>query len=112
MSNLSWTDFMKVDLWVGTIIDVQPFPEARKPAWKLWVDFGEELGVKRSSAQITQQYQVEDLLGRQVVAVVNFPPKQIGPFISECLVTGFPDEQGAVVLTKPERVVPKGSRLF
>ena len=105
MSNLSWKDFMKVDLRVGTIVDVQPFPEARKPAWKLWVDFGEELGLKRSSAQITQHYQVEDLLGRQVVAVVNFPPKQIGPFISECLVTGFQTNRERSV-DNAERVVP------
>ena len=112
MSNLSWIDFMKVDFRVGTIVDVRPFPEAHNPAWKLWVDFGEELGVKCSNAQITQHYQVEDLLGRQVVSVVNFSPKQIGPFLSECLVTGFPDEQGAVVLVTPERVVPNGSRLF
>jgi tRNA-binding protein len=112
MNNLTWKDFMKVDLRVGTIVDVQPFPEARKPAWKLWVDFGEALGVKRSSAQITRHYKREDLVGKQVIAVVNFPPKQIGPFLSDCLVTGFPVEQNAVVLTIPERAVPNGSRLF
>ena len=112
MSNLSWTDFMKVDLRVGTIVDVQPFPEAHKPAWKLWVDFGEELGVKRSSAQITQHYQVEDLHGRQVVAVVNFPPKQIGKFMSEILIVGFPDAEGAVVLIGVDHPVPNGGRLF
>ena len=112
MTSLSWEEFAKVDLRVGTIVEVQPFPEARKPAWKLWVDFGEELGVKRSSAQVTVHYQPEDLLGRQVVAVVNFPPKQIGPFMSECLVTGFPDAEGSVILVQPERPVPNGAKLF
>lgn len=112
MTSLSWEEFAKVDLRVGTIVEVQPFPEARKPAWKLWVDFGEELGVKRSSAQVTVHYQPEDLLGRQVVAVVNFPPKQIGPFMSECLVTGFPDAEGSVILAQPERPVPNGAKLF
>lgn len=112
MTSLSWEEFAKVDLRVGTIVEVQPFPEARKPAWKLWVDFGEELGVKRSSAQVTVHYQPEDLLGRQVVAVVNFPPKQIGPFMSECLVTGFPDAEGSVILAQPERPVLNGAKLF
>lgn len=108
---ISWEDFMRVELRVGRIREVRPFPEARKPAWILLVDFGEEIGVRKSSAQITDLYQPEKLLGRQVVAVVNFPAKQIGPLRSECLVTGFHNEDGKVVLCVPDSEVPPGSRL-
>jgi tRNA-binding protein len=108
---INWSDFQKVELRVGTIIEVHDFPEARKPAYKLRVDFGDEFGIKRSSAQITDLYAKEDLLGKQVLAVVNFPPKQIGPFMSECLVTGVHREDGAVVLVGPESDVPNGARL-
>ncbi len=109
---ITFDDFMKVDVRVGTIVGVEPFPEARKPAWKLRIDFGDSIGVKKSSAQITKYYTPEALLGRQVAAVVNFPPRQIGPFMSEVLTLGFPDEQGEVVLIMPERQVPNGGRLF
>lgn len=109
---ISWDDFMRVELRVGRIQEVRPFPEARRPAWILMVDFGEEIGVRKSSAQITDLYQPDELVGRQVVAVVNFPPKQIGPLKSECLVTGFHDAGGNVVLCAPEREVPLGSRLL
>jgi tRNA-binding protein len=111
MDTINWSDFEKVELRVGTIIGVQDFPEARKPAYKLVVDFGEEIGVKKSSAQITDLYTKENLLGKQVLAVVNFPPKQVGPFISECLVTGIHREDGAVVLVSPDGKVPNGARL-
>lgn len=110
MDTISWADFERVELRIGTIIAVEEFPEARKPAWKLTVDFG-EFGVKRSSAQITVHYRKEDLVGRQVVGVINFPAKQIGPFRSEVLVTGFADENGAIVLAMPERKVPNGAKL-
>jgi tRNA-binding protein len=112
MAAIGFDDFLKVDVRVGTILEVQPFPEARRPAYKLVVDFGPELGRRRSSAQLTALYRPEDLVGRQVAAVVNFLPKQIGKFMSEVLVLGFPDAEGRVVLVAPERAVPNGGRLY
>lgn len=105
-------DFGRVDIRVGTVTDAQPFPEARKPAVKLWIDFGPEIGVKRSSAQITRHYRPEELVGRQVCAVVNFAPRQIGPFRSEVLTLGLPDPAGEVVLIRPDLPVPNGGKLF
>jgi len=111
MQTIEWNDFEKVELRVGTVVEVEDFPEARKPAWKLKLDFGPEIGLRKSSAQITDLYGRDELVGRQVVAVVNFPPKQIGPVRSECLVTGFHREDGAVVLARPDSEVPNGARL-
>jgi tRNA-binding protein len=109
---ISFDDFLKVEIRVGTIVRAEPFPEARKPACRLWVDFGPEIGERKSSAQITRHYAIDELVGRQVVAVVNFPAKQIGPFMSEMLVLGVPDEDGEVVLLGPSRKVPDGGRMF
>ena len=111
-TRITFADFEKVDIRVGTIIGVEPFPEARKPAFKLRIDFGNDIGVKKSSAQITVHYSAEALLGRQVAAVVNFPPRQIGPFMSEVLTLGFPDANGDVVLIGPSQTVPNGGKLF
>ncbi|HTW29462.1 MAG TPA: tRNA-binding protein [Acetobacteraceae bacterium] len=111
-ATIAFADFERVDIRVGTIIDAQPFPEARKPALRLTIDFGAEIGVKRSSAQLTVHYKPDQLVGRQVCAVVNFPPRQIGPFMSEVLTLGMPDEDGSVVLIRPDFKVPDGGRLF
>ncbi len=112
MAEISFSDFERVDIRVGTVVGVEPFPEARKPAFKLRIDFGPAIGIKKSSAQITVHYTPETLLGRQVAAVVNFPPRQIGPFMSEVLTLGFPDANGAVVLIGPSIAVPNGGKLF
>ncbi|MEW5918681.1 MAG: tRNA-binding protein [Gemmatimonadota bacterium] len=112
MQTISWDDFEKVELRVGRVIKAEVFPQARKPAYILHVDFGPDVGTRKSSAQLTARYTAEELVGRLVVAVVNFPPKQIGPMKSECLVTGFPDESGHVVLCVPDKPVPLGGKLF
>lgn len=109
---ISFADFLKVDIRVGTIVEAEPYPEARRPAFKLQVDFGPEIGVKKTSAQITKHYAPDGLIGRQVAAVVNFPPKQIGKMRSEVLVLGFPDAEGEVVLIGPDLAVPNGGRLY
>ena len=108
---ISFDDFLKVDIRIGTVVEAEPFPEARKPAIKLRIDFGPDVGVKKSSAQITDHYTPEALVGRQVLAVVNFPPRQIGPFMSEVLTLGFPDDGGKIVLAGVDRALPDGARL-
>jgi tRNA-binding protein len=111
-ARIGFDDFLKVDIRVGTIVEAAPFPEARKPAYKLMIDFGPTIGVKKSSAQITKNYALDELVGRQVAAVVNFAPRQIGPLMSEVLTLGFPDEAGEVMLIGPDRKVPDGGRMF
>lgn len=110
MNTLEWKDFVKIELRVGTVIDAKPFPEAKKPAYQVWVDFGPEVGTRKTSAQITDLYTLSELIGKQVVAVVNFPPKQIGPFMSECLITGAMGPNGVSLLT-PDLDVPNGTRI-
>lgn len=111
MTEISFDDFMKVDVRVGTVVRAEPYPEARKPAIKLWIDFGADIGERKTSAQITAHYVPETLVGRQVLAVVNFPPRQIGKFMSEVLVLGLPDETGEIVLVGPDQPVPNGGRM-
>ena len=112
MSSATWEDFERIDMRVGRVTAVEEFPEARRPAWKLEIDFGPEIGVKKSSAQLTRHYTPDSLVGRQVAAVVNFAPRQIGKFMSEVLTLGFPDGDGAVVLVVPDKTVPDGGKLF
>ena len=112
MNQIDFDDFLRVDIRKGTVVNAEPFPEARKPAIKLWVDFGEALGIRKSSAQITKHYTPEGVIGKDVMAVINFPPRQIGKFMSEVLVLGVPDETGEVVLLTPDHPVPDGGRLF
>lgn len=112
LPTIGFDDFRRVDVRVGTVVRAEPYPEARKPALKLWIDFGPGIGEKRSSAQITRHYRPEALVGQQVAAVVNFPPRQIGKFVSEVLVLGFPDDEGEVVLVAPTHAVPDGGRLY
>ena len=111
MKEISWQEFEHVELRAGTIIQAEDFPEARKPAYKLTIDFGDEIGIRKSSAQITHHYTKEELVGKQIIGVVNFPPKQIGPFMSECLVTGFYDKDGNVVLAVPDKKIEDGAKL-
>lgn len=112
MKTIDWNDFEQVELRIGTIVKAEEFPEARRPAYKLTIDFGDEIGTRRSSAQITDHYSVESLIDKQVIAVVNFPAKQIGPFMSECLVTGFMDKNNSVVLAVPDKACDNGSKLL
>ena len=112
MNELSFDEFLKVDIRVGTIVRAEPYPEARIPAYKLYVDFGPEIGEKKTSAQVTAHYSLDELIGRQIAAVVNFPPKKIGKFMSEILVLGFPDSSGEVVMIGPNQPVPNGGRLY
>ena len=111
-AEIGFEDFLKVDVRKGTVVNAEPFPEARRPAIKLWVDFGDEIGVRKSSAQITKHYTPESVVGKEVMAVVNFPPRQIGKFMSEILVLGVPDDEGEVVLITPDKSVPNGGRLY
>jgi len=112
MDVIKWSDFEAIDLRIGTILQAEEFPEAKKPAYKVKVDLGPEIGTKNSSAQITKNYHLNELPGKQVICVVNFPPKQIGPYISEVLITGFPDEDNEVILAVPDKKVPNGNKLF
>ena len=112
MTDITIEDFLKIDIRIGTITDAKDFPQARKPAYQLWIDFGADIGIKKTSAQITQNYEQEALIGRQIAAVVNFPPRQIGKFMSEVLVLGFPDDSDNVTLINADKPVPNGARLY